>query len=152
MDIRKEWLSTQHQAIGKQLKCDPLERNAIWKTARAWWMALETTKELENHLKELDRGVSRKRRHWATLFPDRGVSRKRRHWATLFPFPIFSSTLLFERGTLITSGIFSSNRPWFGLFISVGSISMNFSVQNFNNTAASKLMRAFRSSESMKGL
>ena len=33
----------------------------------------------------------------------------------LFPFPIFNSILLFERGTLITSGIFSSVRPRLGL-------------------------------------
>ena len=66
VDIRKEWLSTQHQAIGKQVTGDPLERNATRNTARPWWIALETTKELENRLKELDRGVSRKRRHWAT--------------------------------------------------------------------------------------
>ena len=31
-----------------------------------WWVALETMKELEDCLKKLDRGVSRKRRHWAT--------------------------------------------------------------------------------------
>ena len=67
MDIHKEWLSTQHQAIGKQLTCDPLERNATRNTARPWWIALETTKELESCMNELDRGVSRKRRLWATL-------------------------------------------------------------------------------------
>ena len=61
-----EWLSTQQQAIGKQLTGDTLERNATRNTARTWWIALETTKELENRLKELDRGVSRKRRHWTT--------------------------------------------------------------------------------------
>ena len=66
VDIRKEWLSTQHQAIGRQTTCDPLERNATRNTARSWWVALETTKELESCLKKLDRGVSRKWRHWAT--------------------------------------------------------------------------------------
>ena len=66
MDFRKEWLSMQHQAIGKQVTCDPLERNASIKTARPWWIALETTKELASCLKTLDRGVSRKLRHWAT--------------------------------------------------------------------------------------
>ena len=66
MGIRKEWLSTQHQAIGKQVSCDPLERNATRNTARPWWIALETTKELESCLKELDCGVSHKRWHWAT--------------------------------------------------------------------------------------
>ena len=64
--IRKEWLLTQHQAIGKQVTCDPLESNATRITARPWRIALETTKKLENCLKKLDRGVSRKRWHWAT--------------------------------------------------------------------------------------
>ena len=32
-------------------------------TARPWWVALETMKELEDCLKKLDRGVSRKRRN-----------------------------------------------------------------------------------------
>ena len=63
-DVGKEWLSTQHQAIGKQVTGDPLE-NATRNTTRPWWVALETTKELEVCLKKLDRGVSRKRRHWA---------------------------------------------------------------------------------------
>ena len=45
---------------------DPLERGATKNTARPWWIALETTSELENCLKGLDRGVSRKRRNWAT--------------------------------------------------------------------------------------
>ena len=65
VDMRKEWLTTQHQAIGKLLTCDPLERNATRNTPRPWWIALETTKELVSCLKKLDRGVSRKRRHWA---------------------------------------------------------------------------------------
>ena len=66
VDIRKEWLSTQHQAIGTQVTCNPLGRNATRNTDWPWWIALETTKELESCLKALDRGVSRKRRHWAT--------------------------------------------------------------------------------------
>ena len=45
---------------------DPLERNATRNTARPWWVALETMKELEDCLKKLDCGVSRKRRNWAT--------------------------------------------------------------------------------------
>ena len=45
---------------------NPLVRNATRKTARPWWVALETMKELENCLKKLDSGVSRKHRHWAT--------------------------------------------------------------------------------------
>ena len=66
VDIPKEGLSTQRQAIGKQVTCDPLERNATRNSARPWWIAQETTKELETCLKKLDRGLSRKRRHWAT--------------------------------------------------------------------------------------
>ena len=56
VDIRKEWLSMQHQAIGKQVTCDPLERNAMRNTARPWWVALETTKELESRLRSLIAG------------------------------------------------------------------------------------------------
>ena len=66
VDIRKEWLSMQHQDIGKQVTGDPFERNAARNTPRPWWIALETTKELERCLKELDCGVSRKQRRWAT--------------------------------------------------------------------------------------
>ena len=36
MDIGKEWFWTQHQDIGKQVKCDPFKRNATR------WIALET--------------------------------------------------------------------------------------------------------------
>ena len=64
IDVGKELLSTQHQATGKQVANDPLERNATRNTARPWWVALEI-KELEDYLKKLDRGVSRKRRPWA---------------------------------------------------------------------------------------
>ena len=45
---------------------DPLEKNATRNTAGPWWVALETMKELEDCLKNLDCGVSRKRRNWAT--------------------------------------------------------------------------------------
>ena len=45
---------------------DPLERGATRNTARPWWIALETMTELDKCLKGLDRGVSRKRRNWAT--------------------------------------------------------------------------------------
>ena len=48
------------------MTCDPLERNGTRNNARPWWIALEATEELECCLKKLDRGVSRKRRHWAT--------------------------------------------------------------------------------------
>ena len=37
-----------------------------WPRPNTWWVALESTKELENRLRKLDRGKSRKRRHWAT--------------------------------------------------------------------------------------
>ena len=63
VDVGKEWISSEHQAIGKQVTSDPLEKNATRNTARPWWVALETMKELEECLKKLDRGVSRKRRN-----------------------------------------------------------------------------------------
>ena len=63
VDVGKEWLSTQHQATGKQVASDPLERSATRNTARPSWVALDTMKELENCLKKLDSAVSRKRRH-----------------------------------------------------------------------------------------
>ena len=66
VDVGKEWISSEHQAIGKQVASDPLEKNATKNTARPWWVALETMKELEDCLRKLDRGVSRKRRNWAT--------------------------------------------------------------------------------------
>ena len=66
MDAGKEWISSEHQAIGKQVASDPLEKNATRNTARPWWVALETLKEMEDCLKKLDRGMSRKRRNWAT--------------------------------------------------------------------------------------
>ena len=66
VDVGKEWISSEHQAIGKQVTSHPLEKNAPRNTARPWWVALETMKELEDCLKKLDRGVSRKRRNWAT--------------------------------------------------------------------------------------
>ena len=66
LDVGKEWLSTEHQATGKQVASDPLERNATRNTARPWRMALETMKELEDCLKKFDCGVSSKRRNWAT--------------------------------------------------------------------------------------
>ena len=62
----REWISSEHQAVGKQVSNDPLEKNATRNTALPWWVALETMKELEDCLKKLDQGVSRKRRNWAT--------------------------------------------------------------------------------------
>ena len=66
VDVGKEWISSEYQAMGKQVTNDPLEKNATRNTARPWWVALETMKELEDCLKKLDHGVSRKRRNWAT--------------------------------------------------------------------------------------
>ena len=66
VDVGKDWISTQHQSVGKRMTNDSLERGATRNNARPWWIALETTKELESCLKKLDRGISRKRRNWAT--------------------------------------------------------------------------------------
>ena len=66
MDVGKEWVSSEYQAIGKQVTSDPLEKNATRNKARPCWMALKTMKELEDCLKKLDHGVFRKRRNWAT--------------------------------------------------------------------------------------
>ena len=58
VDVGREWISSEHQAVGKQVSNDPLEKNATRNTARPWWVALETMKELEDCLKKLDqRGV-----------------------------------------------------------------------------------------------
>ena len=65
-DVGEEWASNEHQATGKQVISDPLEKNKTRNTSRPWWVALETLKELEDCLKKLDSGVSRKRRNWAT--------------------------------------------------------------------------------------
>ena len=65
VDVGKEWISSEHQAIGKQVASDPLEKNSTRIKARPWWVALETIKELEDCLKKLDRGVSRNRRNWS---------------------------------------------------------------------------------------
>ena len=66
VDVGQEWVSNEHQATGKQVTSDPLEKNKTRNTSRPWWVALETLKELEDCLKKLDSGVSRKRRNWAT--------------------------------------------------------------------------------------
>ena len=65
MDVGKKWISSEYQTIRKQVTRDPLEKNATRNTARPWWVALETMKELEDCLKKLDHGLSRKRRNWA---------------------------------------------------------------------------------------
>ena len=54
------------EATGKQVTSNPLEKNKTRNTSRPWRVALETLQELENCLKKLDSGVSRKRRNWAT--------------------------------------------------------------------------------------
>ena len=66
VDVGKEWVSKGHQATGKQVTSDPLERSKTRNTSRPWWVALETLKEMEDCLKMLDSGVARKRRNWAT--------------------------------------------------------------------------------------
>ena len=66
VDVGREWISSELQAIGKQVSNDPLEKNATRNTARPWWVALETMKELEDCLKKLDQGKSCKCRNWAT--------------------------------------------------------------------------------------
>ena len=66
LDVGKEWILREHQATGKQVTSDPLEKSKTRNTARPWWVALETMKELEDCLKKLDHEVYRKRRNWAT--------------------------------------------------------------------------------------
>ena len=66
VDVGKEWVSNEHQATGKQITSDPLEKNKTRNTSWPWWVALETLKELEDCLRKLDSGVPRKRCNWAT--------------------------------------------------------------------------------------
>ena len=66
VDVGKEWVSSEHQAIGKQVTSDPLEKNKTRNTSRPWWIALGTLKEMEDCLKKLNSGVARKRHSWAT--------------------------------------------------------------------------------------
>ena len=63
VDVGKEWVSKGHQATGKQITNDPLERNKTRNTSRQWLVALETLKEMEDCLKKLDSVVARKRRN-----------------------------------------------------------------------------------------
>ena len=65
-NVGKEWVSNEHQATGKQVTSDPLEKNKTEEHLPTMVGALETLKELEDCLKKLDSGVSRKRRNWAT--------------------------------------------------------------------------------------
>ena len=57
VDVGKAWISSEHQAIGKQVASDPLEKNATRNTARPWWVALETI--------EGTGGLSEKARSWS---------------------------------------------------------------------------------------
>ena len=66
VDVGKEWVRKAHQTTGKQVTSDPLEKNKTRNSFRPWWLVLETLKELDECLKKLDSGVSRKRRNWAT--------------------------------------------------------------------------------------
>ena len=66
VDVGKEWVSNEHQATGKQVTSDLLEKNKTRNISRPWWVALETLKELEDCLRKFDSRVSRKRRYWAT--------------------------------------------------------------------------------------
>ena len=66
VDVGKEWISSQHQNIGGQVASDTLEKGLTRNTARSCWIALDTMQEIMNFLKKLHRGVSRKRRSWAT--------------------------------------------------------------------------------------
>ena len=66
VDVGKEWVSKGHQATGKQITNDPLERKKTRINSRPWWVALETLKEMEDCLQKLDSGVARKRRNLAT--------------------------------------------------------------------------------------
>ena len=91
VEVGKEWISSEHQAIGKQVASDSLETNATWSTARPWWMTLETMKEPEDCLRKLNRGVSRKRRNWAS--PKKAeinmlelVSQLKRTWQNLLRY------------------------------------------------------------------
>ena len=66
VEVGKIWISSEHQATGKQVSSDPLEKNKTRNSSRQWWVASDTLKELEDCLKKLDSGVSRKRRNRAT--------------------------------------------------------------------------------------
>ena len=47
VDVCKEWISSEHQATGKQVTSDPLEKSKTRNSVRPWWVALETMKEVE---------------------------------------------------------------------------------------------------------
>ena len=60
VDVGKKWVSSQHQSVGQQITNNLLEKGPTRNTARSWWIALKTMKEMEDCLKKLDRGVSRR--------------------------------------------------------------------------------------------
>ena len=41
VDVDKEWVSSQHQSVGRQTTNDPLEKGLTKSTARSWWIAKE---------------------------------------------------------------------------------------------------------------
>ena len=57
-----------------------------------------------------------------------------------FPLPIFSSTLLLERGTIITSGVFSRIKPKLGLSLSLQCLSP---LSSLSRTLAAPPPRSF---------
>ena len=74
VDVGKEWVSNEHQATGKQVTSDHLEKNKTRNTSRPWWVALETLKELEDCLKKADINKlelgSQLKRTWQNLLRD----------------------------------------------------------------------------------
>ena len=46
LDVDKESVSSQHQSIEQQITNEPLEKGLTKNTARSWWIALDTMKEL----------------------------------------------------------------------------------------------------------
>ena len=66
VDVGKAWISSQHQNVGGQVASDTLEKGLTRNTACSCWIALDTMQETMNCLKKMHRGVSRKRRSWAT--------------------------------------------------------------------------------------
>ena len=55
----------KHQSAGQKIRNDPPEKGLTRNTAPSRWIGLGTMKNLEKCLKELHRGVYRKRRNWS---------------------------------------------------------------------------------------
>ena len=66
VDVGKEWISSQHHNVGGQVTSDLLEKGLTRNTFSSWWIALNTVNKLENCLKKMESGVSRKLQSWAT--------------------------------------------------------------------------------------